>query len=649
MQYTIFDIETDGLLDSVTKIHCLSYSTFKNGKKIKEGTITDYNEIRDFCKSQECLVGHNIVRYDIPVLEFILGIKIEARLIDTLALSWYLYPMRAKHNLESWGDDLGVIKPYISDWSNLKVEDYIHRCESDVQINSLLYEKLLSYLNILYEADLDIINNLINYLVFKLDCAREQEKIGCRINLTLVERSLLELNTLRQEKLNNLIAAMPIQVKYKEVSRPSKMYKKDGSISTAGLKWLQILISQDLPSTYEETVLVKISEEVGNPSSKTQLKDWLFTLGWEPRSFEYRKNSTGVINKIPQIYVDDEVCSSIKDLYSVEPALENLDMLSLINHRIGILEGFKDSCNEEGFTKAEVAGFTNTLRFKHKKPIVNLPKIFKFYGEQIRGSIIRPDEEHVLCGSDMSSLEDSTKQHYMYFFDPEYVKQMRVPGFDPHIDIGVLGKLITVEEAEFFKWYNKTKKEIKEGLTNYIFTEEDNSKYNYINEIRGKSKTVNFAGIYGAGPPKIAQSSGMPLEQARKLHKTYWERNKSVKQVAAACKTKTTYVDGEKQMWLYNPVSGFWYSLRYEKDKFSTLNQGTGVYCFDLWVKEVRSRGIKIMLQYHDEIAFPLKVGQESNIEKILRDSIDAVNKKIKLNVPLGISVDFGKNYAEIH
>lgn len=55
------------------------------------------------------------------------------------------------------------------------------------------------------------------------------------------------------------------------------------------------------------------------------------------------------------------------------------------------------------------------------------------------------------------------------------------------------------------------------------------------------------------------------------------------------------------------------------------------------------------MLQYHDEIAFPLKVGQESNIEKILRDSIDAVNKKIKLNVPLGISVDFGKNYAEIH
>jgi hypothetical protein len=37
-----------------------------------------------------------------------------------------------------------------------------------------------------------------------------------------------------------------------------------------------------------------------------------------------------------------------------------------------------------------------------------------------------------------------------------------------------------------------------------------------------------------------------------------------------------------KTMWLYNPVSKFWYSAIY-KDIFSTLNQGTGVYCFDTW------------------------------------------------------------------
>ena len=72
---------------------------------------------------------------------------------------------------------------------------------------------------------------------------------------------------------------------------------------------------------------------------------------------------------MPQIYVNDEVCDSIKDLYEIEPALENLDMLSLINHRIGIFESFLKSMDSNDFTKAEVAGLTNTLRFKHKKPI----------------------------------------------------------------------------------------------------------------------------------------------------------------------------------------------------------------------------------------------------------------------------------------
>ena len=180
---------------------------------------------------------------------------------------------------------------------------------------------------------------------------------------------------------------------------------------------------------------------------------------------------------------------------------------------------------------------------------------------------------------------------------------------------------------------------------------EDKQKglYNKNKEIGNLGKMVNFSSVYGTGPPKIALTTGMPLSQAKKLHQTYWNRNKAVKQVAASFKTKTTHFEGEEQMWLYNPVSGFWYSLRYEKDKFSTGNQGTGVYCFDLYVKEVRKRGLKIMLQYHDEIAFPvLESAQEETVKK-LNESIIEVNRILKLNVPLGISVDFGKKYSDIH
>lgn len=623
MVYTVIDIETDGLLETVTKIHCLSYKIIlANGEVCKKISLTDYNDIIDFITKQETIVGHNIIRYDIPVLEKLLEIKINANLIDTLGLSWYLYPMRTRHGLEKWGEDLGVPKPIIKDWENLDISDYIHRCESDVEINTRLFKKQLEYLNKIYDYNLGEINNLINYLGFKLDCAREQEEVGCKLDKDLIEKSLRELNSMKAEKEQALIQAMPRSIKYKEVSIPNKMYKQDGSLSKRGEKWLELLEENNLPADYKGTVLVEVSNEPGNPGSSSQIKDWLYSLGWVPVTFEFRKNTSGDVKKIPQIYIDDEVCQSIKDLYETEPALENLDMLSLIKHRITIFESYLNSMDEKNFTQSKIRGLTNTLRFRHMKPIVNLPSVYKFYGEQIRGSIISPKEDYLLCGSDMSSLEDSTKQHYMYFFDPDYVNQMRVPGFDPHLDIAILAEMLTVEQAE----------QHKSGEQDFT-------------EIRKKAKVVNFAGIYGAGPSKIAQSTGMSLRDAQKLHKTYWDRNKAVKLVEKAVEVKTI----EGQMWQKNPVSGFWYSLRYLKDKFSTLNQGTGVYCFDLWVREVRSRGIKIILQYHDEIVFAFPKGMEEEVEKIIKDSINTVNEIVQLNVPLSVSIDFGENYAKIH
>ena len=74
----VFDIETDGLNPS--KIHCLSYTS----DGVEHNTLTDYEDMRQLLSNQKGLIGHNIVRYDVPVLERILGIKIKARLYDTL-------------------------------------------------------------------------------------------------------------------------------------------------------------------------------------------------------------------------------------------------------------------------------------------------------------------------------------------------------------------------------------------------------------------------------------------------------------------------------------------------------------------------------------------------------------------------------------
>ena len=75
----------------------------------------------------------------------------------------------------------------------------------------------------------------------------------------------------------------------------------------------------------------------------------------------------------------------------------------------------------------------------------------------------------------------------------------------------------------------------------------------------------------------------------------------------------------------------------------------TGVYCFDTHVRNIRNTGIKISLQYHDEIGFGfLKKDEELIKQKLIKD-ISETNTELTLNVPLGISNNVGNSYAEAH
>ena len=143
---TVFDIETNGLLDVLDKIHVLSYT--RDGKEVI--STHDYDEMREFFTTEPVLVGHNICRFDIPAVEKVLGIKVKARLVDTLALSWYINHERQKHGLEGYGEDYGVPKPVIKDWDNLTYEEYAHRCSEDVRINYRLWVDLKMKLKRLY-------------------------------------------------------------------------------------------------------------------------------------------------------------------------------------------------------------------------------------------------------------------------------------------------------------------------------------------------------------------------------------------------------------------------------------------------------------------------------------------------------------------
>jgi len=612
----VFDVEADNLLEDATKIHCLSYTS--NGSEIK--TLFSYDEMRTLLLSQRGLIGHNIVRYDIPLIEKLLGIKIKARLFDTLPMSWVLNTNRGKHGLDSFGQDFGVPKPKVNDWTNLSREEYAHRCQEDVKINWLLWQNLLKRFLFIYKDKVQL-DRFFRYLSFKMDCAASAEASGWKLNLDLAQECVDKLTREQDYKTKELCNVMPLRKLFKVQTKPKVCYKKDGSLSAHGDRWFKLLDEYGLPATYTGEVTVVKGAEPANPNSTDQVKDWLTFLGWQPCTYKYNKNKeTGEEKKVPQVRKNGELTESVRLLIDQNPAVEILDGLTIIQHRLAIFQGFID-CERDGYVKAEIDGLTNTLRFKHKKPLVNLPGVDKPWGKEIRSCLVAPDN-HVLCGADMTSLEDTTKRHYMKPYDPEYVNEMSQDGFDPHLDLAKHAGEITQKQID-----------------------QHNSGVIDLKALRKDYKVVNYSATYGVGAAKLSRETGMTRDKAQDLLDAYWKRNWSVKEFSESQPIR--HIDGE--MWIQNPVSKFWHSLRFEKDAFSTINQSTGSYCFDKWVAYYRMKRPNIVGQFHDESINVIKEGEQNEHTGVLTWAINKLNEQLKLNVDLGIDVQYGKTYADVH
>ena len=613
----VFDVEADNLLDDATMIHCLSYTS----DGMDYNTLYDYQDMRDLILSQRGLIGHNIVRYDVPLLEKILGIKIQARLFDTLPMSWVLNYNRPKHGLESFGEDFGVPKPVINDWQNLTREEYAHRCTEDVKINWLLWKDMLKRFMFIYK-DKKELDKFFRYLEFKMDCAATAEQIGWKLDVGLATKCVADLTQQQSDKVEELMTVMPKRKVTAIKRKPKVCFKKDGSVSSNGERWFNLLDEHKLPRHYDGEVTVVKGWNDPNPNSTEQVKDWLYSLGWEPCTFKFNKNKeTGKEKKVPQVRKDGELTESVKLLIDNNPSVAVLEGLTIIQHRLAIFQGFLD-CERDGYVKAEIDGLTNTLRFKHKKPLVNLPGVDRPWGKEVRGCLTAP-EGYTLCGADMTSLEDTCKRHYMKPFDPEYVEEMSQAGFDPHLDLAKHAGAITQDDIDA---YNRGEKpELKALRKNY--------------------KVVNYSATYGVGSPKLSRETGMSIKQAQALLDAYWQRNWSVKAFVDAQKIRTI----NEEMWVQNPVSKFWHSLRYEKDVFSTLNQSTGAYCFDKWVAYYRKRRPNIIGQFHDESINLVREGEQNEHSDALNWAIEKLNEDLKLNVDLGIDIQYGQRYSDVH
>ena len=166
----VFDLETNGLLHDVTRIHCIAIydsttdeiETYNDEKNNRYSISEGVNKLL----VADTLVGHNVIGFDLAVLGKLYNyFTPRARIVDTLLLSrlyhpniydidhkhkWRHMPLQlyGRHSLESYGYRLGEYKGEFgktSDWSewSQEMEDY---CAQDVEVTKKLCDHFHPYL-----------------------------------------------------------------------------------------------------------------------------------------------------------------------------------------------------------------------------------------------------------------------------------------------------------------------------------------------------------------------------------------------------------------------------------------------------------------------------------------------------------------------
>lgn len=663
------DIETTGLLEDMeglkSDLHVLGICYLNTEGVWSAITTNKEDDVKKvFENPDNTIIGHNFYMFDIPALEKIFkDINIKATIIDSLLVAWYIEPNRikegGKYGLADYGEEFGVKKPEIDDWQNLSYEEYENRVTQDIKINTNTWFKHLRMLRELYENNDDVIKSLLRFLmtkgkVYKMhqDNPFTLDVEQCKKNLELFDQMIKE----RVDKLKTVMPKIPVEVIRK---KPKSLYKKDGKLSNAGLKWEILTQGCNLPLEYDGDIREIISYEDPNPQSVSQVKNWLFSLGWKPQIFVDSTSTKGEVKKVPQLKDKEKnLCQSIIDLAETVPEIKELTDLSLLQHRRGYFVGFMRDRIRGNKIVADIAGLTNTLRIRHRT-LVNLIKPSAPYGEYVR-SLIKPPKGYVMIGSDIGGLESVTRNNFVYDIDREFVEAQSHPFYDPHLEICEIAGMMTKAEVFFYKWWKEKRKnpditfeeidEIPEDfyiiLDAYKTDEEKKEFHDKLDKKRHSGKQTNYSSMYGIGKAKLSVDLKITIKEAGKLIDAYWIKNKCVKTFSESCETKTTK---NGQLWVKNPLNNYYYSLRGTKDIFSTVNQGTGDYIFTLWQHNLMNIGVVLYGGWHDEIVTCCKPEDCDNVINKLKSAMDLVNKQLKLKVPISVDYKIGTTYSEVH
>ena len=395
MKEIVFDIEANGLKPD--KIWCIVAKPLGEAvvsfgpDKIEEGIA--------FLKSADVLIGHNILGFDIPVINNLYGINLKTCVIkDTLVMSRLFNPVRENgHSLKTWGYIVGFPKnEQPEDWDSFS-QDMLKYCQQDVILNEKVYQRLIKEGENFDEESIKLEHGVAEVL-------KAQEDNGFEFNQEYAMMLVAQLKE-RMFQVEKEVQQV-FKPKMVDVKQVHPKLKKDGTLSKSGLtaEEYELLIES---GDYKPFMRQKL--QPFNLGSRKQIGEYLTDFGWKPNRF----TPTG----LP--IVDESSLAKVKNIPEARLIAEFL----LLQKRIAQIDSWILAVQED----KRVHGFvipngTITGRMSHRAPnVAQVPSVTSEYGKECR-SCWTVRDGYKLVGIDASGLELRMLAHYMD--DEEYTNEV---------------------------------------------------------------------------------------------------------------------------------------------------------------------------------------------------------------------------------
>ena len=451
MSSFIFDIETNGFLNVCDKVHCIVLKNIDTGEIL---TPSNEDAIK-LLEDAELIIGHNIIKFDIPVLEKLYSATFRGKIFDTLVGTRLVYSdikdndfsrkdfpkdCIGRHSLKAWGNRIGEYKEQIdTDWQTFTPE-MLEYCIQDTEVTYKLY-KVLEEKGYSQEA-MDLEHEVAS-LIFK------QEQHGFTFNRAKAEELSIKLKARQAELAEELQGVFEPIVNERWSTKTGKKLKDQVTIF--------------------------------NPSSRhhvaQRLKD---KYGWDAQEFTSdgkAKLDDSILSKLP--YPEAKILCEHFLLNKRIAQIANGSQAWLKHERNGKIHG---TCNTNSCV---------TSRASHSFPnLGQVPSTSAPYGKECRELFTVPEGKR-LVGIDISGLEVRMLCHFMSKFDNGAYTKIVLEG-DIHTETQTLAGLESRDLAKRFYYcllYGGSVKRVAEVI-NKPFKEAGKIKKRFLNNLPALAKLI---------------------------------------------------------------------------------------------------------------------------------------------------------------